>query len=568
MYSIIKELDLTGDIGTSVITHSAINRWAASIPNHPYSNLGDIINYRSIRRRPVYLVRLTTLYNTRSLSHSVVPYNGQSLPEQKYFGPEDIDVWRMKMADSGHFNPAEESFLVNGSQSTHKCSTCYGGGTLQCPTCYGAKNIKCNKCEGSGDIYCPQCNGYGKKKCTSCSGNGYIRVEKKIRYPIYARPGLSNEIQSYQERYEYTNERCSSCRGDGEFKCTNCNTKGIIVCDKCKGAGKLVCSNCKGTGSVVCHTCKGKKYMLSSYHVNKSTSNDETGTYVTFGNTFDVFPEYKACLTGFERDVIFSKVVGRASVDILPEQSYIDKKLQNLITQAAGKESSNFRIEKQKVDVEYLDTYLVDYSFQGKDYSLVIVGKENKVIPGVSPISEISEEYLKTAHDLFYCKKPVESYNMYVKAREIGAFEQQEHVASGINGCLAAIKKSHTIGAAIVTVLAAAAIIPLSYYYYFNYNLLFGYASFLKQPDFFLVRHHPWVMFIFAILFVYAGFSGTMEIMTNQIKFRSGLSARIFTAAAVAVGMAILMQGTLLLLNATGLMHITTLIAWLFTFWA
>ena len=117
------------------------------------------------------------------------------------------------------------------------------------------------------------------------------------------------------------------------------------------------------------------------------------------------------------------------------------------------------------------------------------------------------------------------------------------------------------------TVLAAAVIIPFCLIYYFDVNWMFGYAEFLKDPGFFLAGHHPWAVLVFSVLFLYGSYVSAMELMSNKIRFRSATGARVGLAALVAFGLALLLQVIVVLLNATGFMHIFTLIAWLFTFW-
>lgn len=43
-YSVIKEDRLTNDAIFSTIVKRKINEWAASVPNHPYPNVGNLID--------------------------------------------------------------------------------------------------------------------------------------------------------------------------------------------------------------------------------------------------------------------------------------------------------------------------------------------------------------------------------------------------------------------------------------------------------------------------------------------------------------------------------------------
>ncbi len=569
-FEVIKELDLTGDIGSFIRVKSKIKDWADSLPYHPYSDFSEIVKIKSIRKRPVYMIRVKSMLNSRTLQRRRIPYNGQELPKLKFASERDVDVWSFDLDVCKGFDDVTESFMIPESQRAEKCSACFGTGGRKCGDCKGEGTVECSNCDGYGKLDCPTCDGRGVVRCKDCSGRGTYTEEKLVpggSY-YYTEDINGNRVARYKERIDRNVVRCKSCGGKGDYSCNRCKTTGRVVCDVCHGKKRVVCDNCSGKGSVVCSVCNGKKYMVDSLVIEKSVRGEEVGTFVTFGSTFDDFAEFKDCFKKFKRSLIFSKVVkGMASDEILPVRSYIDKNLQRLLSKARDLEGPGLRTEKQLVEVEELNTWIVDYSFILKDYSMLLVGDELEVIPGANPISEVEERYIASGDKMMEEGKPAEAYDFYSKAWNIGAFEYIDEVNDKLDKCSAIIKKSHVIGAVIGTVLAAAVIIPFCRTYYFDVNWMFGYAEFLKDPGFFLAGHHPWAVLAFSVLFLYSSYVSAMELMSNKIRFRSGAGARIGLAVLVAFGLALLLQSTVVLLNATGFMHIFTLIAWLFTFW-
>jgi hypothetical protein len=157
-YKIIKEEELLGNIVSYTIAVKKINEWASTLPNHPYKNLGEIIEYKSIKRRPIYLVRLTTLFNKRTLHKKTEPFTGQQIEEQKFFKESDIDIWNIN--DPNSFNAENNTHYftegtfhlhIPGGQWVDPCPTCKSDGTIKCPECLGNKKIKCGECSGKGE---------------------------------------------------------------------------------------------------------------------------------------------------------------------------------------------------------------------------------------------------------------------------------------------------------------------------------------------------------------------------------------------------------------------------------
>ncbi|MDD5209451.1 MAG: hypothetical protein PHV36_08695 [Elusimicrobiales bacterium] len=59
-------------------------------------------------------------------------------------------------------------------------------------------------------------------------------------------------------------QRCSNCRGNGEYTCGQCGGGGSVTvygeaqtCNLCGGSGNQTCGSCGGAGSNECNFCGG-----------------------------------------------------------------------------------------------------------------------------------------------------------------------------------------------------------------------------------------------------------------------------------------------------------------------
>ena len=575
-FNIVRETDCGGDPVTNMIIRRKIGEWAASVPNHPYSNLSDLIEYKALWYRPSYSLKLKTLYNSRELTKRVTPHSGEAVPVQRFFGRGDVDLWSFNLRVSEGFGNEVHTFAVPDSQSVEKCSKCNAVGSITCPDCGGAKKVTCSKCGGAGEWDCESCSGKGSWVCRDCY-NGVTRHTEVIRNGEYAYSEYKDgkEVRFFRDKNVSVEKKCTMCKGTGRMVCRDCGGDGNMVCKSCGGKGKVLCKRCSAHGSIVCPVCSGKKFMLSGFYILNRDHSAFDGQMISNSVVYDKFPEYRSRMEALPRKLIYSDILPGFSLDLVPSKSFLDKYIQNLLDQAISKVGDNFRISKQMLQIELVDAWVLDYSFGGREYSMLFAGKDMEVVPGVSPISEASQGYVDSACDLLKSKKYVEARNYFMMASEIDSFELRDVVERGLSECSARIRSSYNIGAIIGTVVASAALLPFCWYYYNNVNWVFGYASFMKNPDFFLYRHHPWAMIIFSALFLYSAYTGAIETTIKEINlFAIGpnnlLNKSIFrtiAAAIIAILMAIFMQAILIFLNATGFNLIFTFTVWMFTFW-
>ncbi|PKO98529.1 MAG: hypothetical protein CVU13_10245 [Bacteroidetes bacterium HGW-Bacteroidetes-8] len=575
-FNIVREVDCGGDPVTNMIIRRKIGEWAASVPNHPYSNLSELIEYKALWYRPSYSIKLKTLYNSRELTKKVTPHSGAAVPVQKFFGKGDIDLWSFNLQVSNGFGNEVHTFSIPESQSVEECSKCGAVGSITCPDCGGAKKVSCSKCGGVGEWRCESCSGKGSSVCRDCY-NGVTRYTKVIPNGEYAYSEYKDgkEVRFFRDKNVSVEEKCPMCKGTGRLVCANCGGDGNMVCKVCGGKGKVLCKRCAAQGSIVCPVCSGKRYLLTCFYILNKDHSAFDGQIISNSVVYDMFPEYRSRMESLPRKVVYSDTLPGFSLELVPARSFLDKHIQGLIDKASSKVGDNFRISKQMLEIELVDAWVLDYSLSGKAYTMLFAGKDMEVVPGVSPISEASQGYVDSADDLLKSKRYVEARNYFQMASEIDSFELREVVEKGLSECSARIRGSYNLGAIVGTVVASAALLPFCWYYYNNVNYVFGYASFMKNPDFFLYRHHPWAMIIFSALFLYSAYTATMETTIKQINlFAIGpdnlLNKTIYrsiTAALIAISMAILLQATLILLNATGFNLILTFMVWIFTFW-
>ncbi|MDP3451471.1 MAG: hypothetical protein Q8R90_00825 [Bacteroidales bacterium] len=570
-YRIIKEENVSGDIALYLIVKRKINEWADSVPNHNLQQLGDHIDIKAIWYRPTYLIKLKSLYDTRYLRKQMVPFTGESLPKQRYFKESEVDVWDFDLGVSEGFEDGSRNFIIEGSQHIEPCARCGTKGRVDCPECRGVKYIICKSCGGKKKDACDRCDGTGNSKCSKCNGRGRIEVQKIKEGEFYTYTDNFSGAEIRKKRPDTTYaayEDCSACNGRGKNTCSKCGGDGEIICKNCEGKGRLACKRCSATGSITCPECSGKRYMLHSLIIERKDHAITHGQFITHGKIFENFAEYKEKISSFTTQGVFSLIKNQAiSLEDLPESSFIDRFVEKYIQKSAAAVEDNHRMAKQLLEIDCSDSWVVDYEFRGYSYSLVLAGREMVVIPGKNPISDYAEGFLNEADTLLEKGDVVGAWTLYKKAQEIDSFELRERVNRGEELSLALIKGSHKIGAIIGIIISAAAFMPYIYNYYFHVNKVFGFAEFMKDPDFFLYRHHPWAMMLFSLLFLYSAFIAGQESMNNNIKFISKKSARIATSIVVTVLMAALLQATLILLNATAFTLIITFIVWLFTFW-
>lgn len=93
--------------------------------------------------------------------------------------------------------------------------------------------------------------------CGTCRGSG--------------RTELSHRCGACSGGYQ----RCSNCRGNGEYTCGQCGGGGTVTvygevqtCNLCGGSGSETCGSCDGAGSNMCGFCGGSGDIVAEFTCN------------------------------------------------------------------------------------------------------------------------------------------------------------------------------------------------------------------------------------------------------------------------------------------------------------
>lgn len=70
-------------------------------------------------------------------------------------------------------------------------------------------------------------------------------------------------------------QRCSNCRGAGEYTCGQCGGGGSVTvygetqtCNLCGGSGSQTCGSCGGAGQTECYACGGAGGFTAEWTCN------------------------------------------------------------------------------------------------------------------------------------------------------------------------------------------------------------------------------------------------------------------------------------------------------------
>ncbi len=229
----------------------------------------------------------------------------------------------------------KENYIVKATIETHSCNP----------------EATCSKCSGSGN--CRSCDGNGYKRCSDCIGTG--KVERKV-----------GKLKSGEPKYGKVG--CYNCQGSGRKSCTSC--KGSGKCVNCQGNGKVICKRCDGTShyqTYISYSSSFKPVVKEFYYSdypeiikaialtkNKVSFNDDLLEWSN-SNTIHTNNKEKAIKTN------------RHSKEVISE-------LENL-----AELSPHQMLGRIHSEIETVPITIVDYSFEDKDFQLLIVGENNIV---------------------------------------------------------------------------------------------------------------------------------------------------------------------------------------------
>ncbi|KAF2519751.1 hypothetical protein E0W68_00515 [Flavobacterium salilacus subsp. salilacus] len=226
----------------------------------------------------------------------------------------------------------EKKFALMDTVVTHTCSP----------------ESKCSSCNGNG--VCNTCRGKRSKVCTHCRGTG---LKKR-------KPGPKSDLDILM------GDNCFWCSGDGHIDCSSCN--GMGQCTGCAGMGRIICPKCDGTSYY--QTFKGyrtafKNYTKDYYFVNDSNLIDALKKTENTSFFDDDLVEWSK-----EDEIIYDN---RDS--LISENEYVKDVFNEL--DDFTKQYKNTRLGRVSSSLENVPITKVSFSFEGKPYTLYVLGENN-----------------------------------------------------------------------------------------------------------------------------------------------------------------------------------------------
>jgi DnaJ-class molecular chaperone len=346
-----------------------ISIWSDNVKHHPHQQLGDKIKILSIYEKPVYNVLVKTQMITRSVSEKIESTSGSECTARV---SKVSDLWEMvEIPFITEFTDQEPVvFPVWGSFRTFNCS---------------------------------ECNGTGKVRCTSCK-NGIVK--------------------------------CNSCNGTGR---SVASSKKYISCSNCDGTGRTTCRSCDGTSQAKCNNCDGKGMFLYWLEMTEQifiAKDDTIITHPSIPKTINDTNQDKMYYLGRKEDLKKSNNASGVSdssqilIFKIVKKNVSNNELLKIplpaVQQQAIDRKNISRIEAEKAGKVYFHglivnsilLYEVKYQYNEQEYILWYYADEYIYAPR-SPISEVEDQTLKDAEQLFKKKKYSNSHFILDKVLEM-----------------------------------------------------------------------------------------------------------------------------------------------------
>jgi uncharacterized tellurite resistance protein B-like protein len=256
-------------------------------------------------------------------------------PGKEYIKSDGIrDIFEISydVPDKVEGETEEENYVVLSTVETHECPVIES----------------CSSCKGSGRCY--SCDGRGFNRCKNCEGTGKIEVR---------------DGQYANGKPKFKKTACSSCHGTGRKSCTSCN--GTCRCSRCNGSGKVTCSQCNGTGYYQSYIAYSNKYKLESLIINFSE----------FEYLKPILPKAQGYVS-FDDDLVQWKNKSETIFDNRENAKDCNVLAQEIIDNLESfNPDSNSRIGRISAKIESIPITFIDYKFEGKEYQISIVGRNN-----------------------------------------------------------------------------------------------------------------------------------------------------------------------------------------------
>jgi hypothetical protein len=213
--------------------------------------------------------------------------------------------------------------------------------------------------------------------------------------------------------------------------------------------------------------------------------------------------------------------------------------------------------------VSRIDTWELNYSFEGKQYKMVFTGSSYDIIPGLSPIYEVAFSYWDKAVAASKLYRLSRAHRLLKQATKINVYELQDDVSYALGRVRKKINEAYTFGALLGALLATFIGGFFAYAYFNEVNYVFDYAAFINREGSRLYPYHAWTMTGTYILLVWHAFSQTHNWLSNRKTFLPGALPRALVGALITIISSAILLGFLGALNITGITILLTFLVWL-----
>ncbi len=541
-----------------------INKWANKIPHHPYRNLGNKIKVTDIWYKPAYPIQVRSQYEVRSKNEDFEPFTNQTIPPRNYYQLSDFNSWDFNYNEVENFTNKVTKYYVDGSQHVEDCFKCNARGWITCVTCHGNQKVTCPKCRGKGNVQCSSCGGHGRKNCGSCGGHGYHNRTITKTKQIWV-PDSGNASGGYYRTESYNQtirETCNNCNGSGKVKCRNCGGSGRVTCKRCSGSGQITCPTCGGSGRNICPTCKGHTQLMHYFYVERDLHFLDKENCVIHSEVFNRFPQFLDEYQNYQSYNIHSFRAQKLDHNQLEEGVHLNKFINDFIQEGQSPESDTNTLLYQQLDISCIDTWELHYEFKGKPYVMVFHGSDYEIIPGLSPIYEISFKYWKSgiASAKFYMYD--QSRKMLKKAAAMNSYEIKQKVDVSLNSVKTKMAEPLNLGARMAAYIIAFIGGFLAFNYFNEVNYVFNYIDFINNPDNFLNPYHAWGQTIVFVSLSFAAAKTTKSLFSKLSAYVPFALVRFSLGVLATLLFASIYFGLLALANAVGIGILITLLLW------
>ncbi|MBP5567552.1 MAG: hypothetical protein J6X57_08740 [Bacteroidales bacterium] len=497
-----------------------VNAYAAQGEGHPYEDYGDHITLQKYELCPIYTVSLRTQYDSRSISTRQYPYKGGNIYTRRFFKTSDVDVWSYKLLTTNEFRKDEKSYEVPGS---HHVETC-------------------NRCGGSGKVICPDCGGTGTERCSVCHGNGQIQKTRSeyqhTADKVYS-DGHREPVYSYVNVTYY--ETCRNCGGDGEVNCSTCNGDTRVTCPICHGYGR----------NVHCYAIDQKIYNVyaEEYLVDNRVA-----------AVRELIEQKEKCRGRglfYDREEQIQK-------GEFAEDREIASTLDGYIGKHALPVGGGCHILFQEADIDRIDVWWVQYTYQGKTYSGCISSGlgEERFFPETSPITDLAEKWMKEANKKIGGVGTVKARKLLEQVEKLNVYGIDNNVYGLESRVGRHLNIMYNLGNDLMFWLIALVGTPFIYNFYSELNPVLRYAHFINDPNW---APFKWVPAVQCILFLgllwFAKFAVNED--DHSQERHATVFGYVFKGMALYVLIATIILVVMLGLNYLGLSAITTRVFWL-----